>query len=254
MPDDTLSKSIHFLAQRDGIDKVLKLIRYAAKLSLATRWPHTDVALQLRSLDSSLGTTRKALRLGKFLKNVRSLQRIAPAERSALLQALADSGEGVYYFLDQFVWLCKAGVLPKRWEEPISRAGAYAEMIGYCASITLNALALQEADAHVTRLRSGLMASCLAEASCASITDSVTEHGDEDMVVQLHRQLAVAVARSTRLRLLLLQDAADSLITLQDVLGDRATVTSPVITALCGLMSASISAWKIWPQSGTALT
>jgi hypothetical protein len=58
--------------------------------------------------------TRKAYRLGKFLQNVHGLRRssVWAAARSGsrqdfvlgVLEAVTYTGEGIYYFLDQFLW------------------------------------------------------------------------------------------------------------------------------------------------------
>eukprot|EP01025_Chloroclados_australasicus_P027702 TRINITY_DN27432_c0_g1_i1.p1 TRINITY_DN27432_c0_g1~~TRINITY_DN27432_c0_g1_i1.p1 ORF type:complete len:127 (-),score=11.93 TRINITY_DN27432_c0_g1_i1:82-462(-) len=122
--DIVLTRTVALIAKRDGIDKVLKVIRYTAKLLLATR----GYSQELKSLDSSLGTTRKALRLGKFLGNVQDLNalgRNATDLTAVLLTALSATGEGAYYFLDQIVWLVKAGALPARLEARVSRAAAW---------------------------------------------------------------------------------------------------------------------------------
>lgn len=57
---DALEKSVAFLQKRDGIDKVLKIIRYAAKLACVSvlKDSDSDFAMQLRSFESSVGVTR----------------------------------------------------------------------------------------------------------------------------------------------------------------------------------------------------
>lgn len=47
---------------------------------------------------------RKALRLGKFLGNVQDVQTLARCNTASPLPYVAAVGEGVYYFLDQFIW------------------------------------------------------------------------------------------------------------------------------------------------------
>lgn len=129
---------------------------------------------------------RKALRLGKFLSNVKAARAVDWTASSAPAQLLAAAGEGTYYFLDQFVWcarvararkrsrragsawealggaaarcegsvlcdacegpvarrLVKSGVLDARLDARLSKASAWAELVGYCGSVTLNATAL----------------------------------------------------------------------------------------------------------------
>ncbi|XP_071678468.1 peroxisomal membrane protein 11-3-like [Lolium perenne] len=61
---------------------------------------------------AAVGLNRKAFRLGKFVQDVNTLR----VGRSPLLPPPlvlhAYGGEGVYYFLEQFVWLAKADLLP----------------------------------------------------------------------------------------------------------------------------------------------
>lgn len=103
---------------------------------------------------------RKAYRLGKFLQDVSKLRKTPITTLHGLLEFVSNSGEGAYYFIEQFVWyglhiecinqrhtfysrahrLVKAGVLPPRMAASLSKASAWAEAVGYVASITLNAL------------------------------------------------------------------------------------------------------------------
>jgi hypothetical protein len=53
---------------------------------------------------SLLCLCRKALRLGKFLGNVQHLQTLAYNREASTLTIVSTTGEGIYYFLDQFVW------------------------------------------------------------------------------------------------------------------------------------------------------
>lgn len=59
---DVLEKSVAFLQKRDGIDKVLKVVRYAAKLACVSvlKDSDSDLAVQLRGFESSVGVTRCA--------------------------------------------------------------------------------------------------------------------------------------------------------------------------------------------------
>lgn len=57
---DALSKTVTFLQKRDGIDKVLKIVRYAVKLACVSKLKDSDteLAAQLRGFESSVGVTR----------------------------------------------------------------------------------------------------------------------------------------------------------------------------------------------------
>lgn len=102
-----------FFARRDGIDKTLKLLRYASRVWLALASNGTDakgdLIHRLQRFEASVGTSRKALRFGKFLQNVNALNHIprnyADTRLLRYLYLLAHFGEGLYYFLEQFVWL-----------------------------------------------------------------------------------------------------------------------------------------------------
>ena len=61
---DLLDDSVAFLAKREGIDKTLKIIRYATRLLLATAL-HGDgeLATRLGRFESSIGTSRWVRRL-----------------------------------------------------------------------------------------------------------------------------------------------------------------------------------------------
>lgn len=74
---------------------------------------------------------------------MRSIRRIDPNSNTAFLQLVCGLGEGVYYFLDQFIWLTKAGVLDKQLEPALARAATWAELVGYAANVSLNLLQLQ---------------------------------------------------------------------------------------------------------------
>jgi hypothetical protein len=99
-----------YLARRDGVDKVLKILRYSSKVYLASpllvQLSAPDVPKKVKNFESSVGTSRKAFRLGKFIQDVNALRK-APSlsTRDGFLEVLATTGEGIYYFVEQFVWL-----------------------------------------------------------------------------------------------------------------------------------------------------
>ncbi|KAH7567303.1 hypothetical protein ACOSP7_010881 [Xanthoceras sorbifolium] len=70
-----------YLAKRDGGDKLLKISRYATKIILAALplqssvLPETPtLTARLKSFESSVGLSRKAFRLGKFVQDVNALR------------------------------------------------------------------------------------------------------------------------------------------------------------------------------------
>ena len=72
---DELDHAVAFLKTRDGLDKSLKLMRYAAMLGAFGVDPRGVAGSKLRDLDRSTAVARKFLRLGKFLGNARDLAR-----------------------------------------------------------------------------------------------------------------------------------------------------------------------------------
>ena len=113
---DLLSICVSFLQKRDGTDKVLKILRYSAKLwlSLAVSSASKPYYKRLKSFESSVGASRKALRIGKFLQDVEALRELPPLGSVEGLLSLTEAcGEGVYYFIEQFVWLVSALVCAK---------------------------------------------------------------------------------------------------------------------------------------------
>lgn len=99
-----------YLAKRNGVDKLLKISRYASKIILASSVLPENQPLfnRLNSFESSVGVSRKAFRLGKFVQDVNAFRFSTLASRQDLILAvIAYGGEGLYYFVEQFVWLGK---------------------------------------------------------------------------------------------------------------------------------------------------
>ncbi|OAY83720.1 Peroxisomal membrane protein 11A [Ananas comosus] len=129
-----------YLARRDGVDKLLKIARYAAKIALSSPSGAGTLAPRLKAFESSVGLSRKAFRLGKFVQDVNALRcpsAAAPSAADRLLAAAAYGGEGLYYFVEQFVWLAKAGLIPAELAPRLQRISAWAELVGYAGSIAL---------------------------------------------------------------------------------------------------------------------
>ena len=88
---DELDHAVAFLKTRDGLDKSLKLLRYAAMLGAFGADPRGVAGSKLRHLDRSTATARKFLRLGKFLGNARDLRSHWRA-RERLIEKTQSSG------------------------------------------------------------------------------------------------------------------------------------------------------------------
>lgn len=82
------------------------MIRYTSRLLLASSLPQhaPELGAQLKVLEGSLGTTRKALKLGKFLGGVKKLRSITPWTPHAALELVAGIGDTAYLFMEQLQW------------------------------------------------------------------------------------------------------------------------------------------------------
>lgn len=218
-PRDFLVHVEAYLARRDGVDKLLKISRYAARLALATAPLPPAASARLKSFESSVGLSRKAFRLGKFVQDLNALR--ADPHLPPPLVLLAYGGEGVYYFLEQFVWLAKAGLLPAHLLPRLQRLSAWAELLGYVGSIKIK---LEE----MAKMES-------------SIKKRLTEGGEED-------NEAVRTMRGKLLlkRMSVVQDVADAVMALGDVTDGKGLLGSSTLMASAGLLSALISAHKNW--------
>lgn len=229
---DYLDRAVVFLAKREGIDKTLKIIRYTTKLLLAYSANGTELHKRLSSLDSSIGISRKAYRLGKFLQDVNSIRKANTRSNLFYLELLAYGGEGVYYFIEQFVWLMKAGLLPKTIEPHLVVISAWAELVGYVGGVALN----------VGRVRGLLKQEAML---MAKLDKMRKEEGVLDSM--LSKELAkLQYQRYMRLAFIV-QDLADATIALNDVTTYKAGfIGRPAAVAIAGLISAFVSSYKNW--------
>jgi hypothetical protein len=220
-PRDFLAHLEAYLARRDGVDKLLKISRYAARLALAAAPLPPPASARLKSFESSLGLSRKAFRLGKFVQDVNAL-RAHPDPLPPPFVLLAYGGEGVYYFLEQFVWLAKAGLLPAHLLPRLQRLSAWAELLGYVGSITVKL-------GEVAKMESSIQTMRLKE-----------DCGEENEAVRTMRQKLLLK------RLSVVQDVADAFMALGDVTDGKGLLGSSTLTASAGLLSALISTHKNW--------
>ena len=103
---DFLNHLEAYLAKRDGVDKILKISRYATKIILASSvLPETvPMTRRLKSFESSVGLSRKAFRLGKFVQDVNALRNsLLDSMQESFISIIAYGGEGLYYFIEQFI-------------------------------------------------------------------------------------------------------------------------------------------------------
>mmetsp|Transcript_13056 Transcript_13056/g.15739 ORF Transcript_13056/g.15739 Transcript_13056/m.15739 type:complete len:245 (+) Transcript_13056:116-850(+) len=238
--NETIVELDSFLKKREGIDKVLKLVRYTSRLysyKLLAEEASNPLGLKLKNLDSHLGTTRKALRLGKFVSNVIALRKALKDKKGGpivALQAISTSAEGAYYFLDQFAWLMKAGVLEKDYEKELVKAENTFELVAYVTNMLATQLQLQKLAAREADIKKYL-AMCRAsdQFSCLHTTEE-------------REELKVIAGKRVVLHLSLVQDMADALIAIGDLKGSDSALAHPVFTSVCGIISGSISASQKW--------
>lgn len=231
---DTLDKTVRFLAKREGIDKTLKIIRYTARFITAVAPAGGEVAQRFDALQSSIGTSRKAYRLGKFLQNLNNLRKVNITQPLSTLEIAAHVGEGIYYFAEQLTWLIKAGFLNKTYEKKISKISAYAETVSYVASIWL----------HLYRIS-------LLNDRARQIMDIMQREkikNEEANYHELEKELRVVEHLRAMRYMFIMQDVADFLLTLPDLRGEsnKSILGNPAFLAAAGLLSGCISSYKNW--------
>ncbi|KAG2314358.1 hypothetical protein Bca4012_065028 [Brassica carinata] len=231
-PRDFLKHLETYLAKRDGVDKLLKISRYTTKIILSSSLiPQTNpLTHRLKSFESSVGVSRKAFRLGKFVQDINAVRASRwYSNRDLALLLLAYGGEGVYYFVEQFVWLSKSGLIDAaKWLHKIS---AWAELAGYVGSVSLKVRDLWEIKEEEA---------CIASTIEISLTRGIGCECEEEKMRKLKEKKTLKV-------LSLLQDVADGLMAVADVRDGKVGVLSaPSVIASAGLFSAVISTHKNW--------
>eukprot|EP00798_Chlamydomonas_sp_ICE-L_P021804 gene21804-28825_t len=242
-PQDLVDKTIKFLAKREGIDKTLKLIRYSSRLIAAVSPADSETRKRFDALQSSVGTSRKAFRLGKFLQDVNKLRKSNATGEIYLLEALAYGGEGIYYFIEQFVWLMKTGALSKTHEKELAKLSAWAEFLGYLANITMLSMKLKDICQKHKALHTK-MEKHLPEAQGPRNKD-----GEEEGYLEMEMEISLRKLTADRaLQIaLVVQDVADAAMAINDIRGGvDPLLNHPITLALAGLISGSISAHKNW--------
>eukprot|EP00243_Klebsormidium_subtile_P004362 TRINITY_DN18341_c0_g1_i1.p1 TRINITY_DN18341_c0_g1~~TRINITY_DN18341_c0_g1_i1.p1 ORF type:complete len:242 (+),score=35.22 TRINITY_DN18341_c0_g1_i1:402-1127(+) len=235
---DTLDKAVAFFQKRDGVDKALKICRYTSKLLLKTDVvaPTSQLAQRLAEFEGSVGISRKAFRLGKFLQDLDALRKGPKlSTRDGLLHLIANGFEGAYYFTEQGIWLAKAGLIDKRHCAPLTKISAWTEFIGYFGSVSLSLLAISSTYRRETELLNELRAQ----------GKTTVGDGSEDDVRL--KELAQLRAKRVLKMIAVVQDAADALLALDDMMELKSVLKNPALLALAGLLSALIGAYKCWP-------
>lgn len=226
-----------YLAKRDGVDKVLKIARYSAKIILASSVVSKDALLakRLKDFDTSVGVSRKAFRLGKFIQDYNALKKVSLDSKEGILEIVAYGGDGIYYFVEQFTWLIKTGLIDQRYSAKLQMISAWTELIGYCGSIAVKGLQIS-----TLREKESILAS---KSKISSVTREaqVSEKYAAEICQLREKQVLKVVS--------IIQDLADGLLALADIRDGKGTLSNPLLLASAGLLSALISAQKNWSAS-----
>lgn len=225
-----------YLAKRDGVDKLLKISRYAAKIALASSLlrHQQPLASRLQSFESSVGVSRKAFRLGKFVQDINALRAIHFASHShlnLLLSTVAYGGEGLYYFVEQMVWLGKAGLIDKRHLPALQKLSAWSEFVGYFGSVSLKVIELRQIEEEER---------CAASSVDVAVVRGIKCGEEQEKLKKLREKKIMK-------RLSVVQDFADGLMALADIRdGGGGLLAAPLVVSSAGLLSALISTHKNW--------
>ncbi|GAB4852052.1 Peroxisomal membrane protein 11A [Ancistrocladus abbreviatus] len=235
---DFLSHLEVYLAKRDGVDKLLKISRYATKILLSSSVLPENLPLssRLKSFESSVGLSRKAFRLGKFVQDINALRTTTNAlsassdRRHVLLSILAYGGEGLYYFVEQFIWLANAGLIDPKHASNLQKVSVWAEFVGYIGSISLKIDDLKRLN---------------KDKACLGTTIEVAKTRDSKCYEEVERERALT-QKIVMKKLSIVQDFADVLMALADVQNGKGRLFAPIVVSSAGLLSALISTHKNW--------
>ncbi|XP_062082677.1 peroxisomal membrane protein 11A [Humulus lupulus] len=230
---DFLNRLEVYLAKRDGVDKLLKISRYATKIILASSaLPETlPITGRLKSFESSVGLSRKAFRLGKFVQDVNALRNSQFDSKQGLaLSVIAYGGEGLYYFVEQFVWLAKSGLIDPKHSRNLQKLSAWAEFIGYLGSISLKLRDLN---------RIGEDEACLKSSIGIAIVRGIGYQDEKEKLKKIREKKLMK-------KVSIFQDLADGLMALADIRNGKGVLLGPLSVSCAGLLSAIVSTHKNW--------
>lgn len=223
-----------YLAKRDGVDKLLKISRYATKIILTSSFIAQEPLIsRLKSFESSVGVSRKAFRLGKFIQDVNALRSThftSHFHLNFVLSVIAYGGEGLYYFIEQFVWLGKAGLIDKRHLPALQKWSAWCEFVGYFGSVSLKVIELRKIDDEERCLVASIDLAVLRGIKCGEEQEKLRKLREKKMMK----------------RLSVVQDLADGLMVFADIRDGRGRFSTPLLVSSAGLLSALISTHKNW--------
>ncbi|XP_065847966.1 peroxisomal membrane protein 11A [Euphorbia lathyris] len=222
-----------YLAKRDGVDKLLKISRYASKIILASSvLPESLILAQrLKKFESSVGLSRKAFRLGKFVQDINAFRNSHFDSREELIfSVIAYGGEGLYYFVEQFVWLAKAGLIDDKHLKYLGKISAWTELIGYVGSIFLKFRDLKKLNEEEI---------CLESTIDVAVMRGIGYEQEEERIRKMREKKLMK-------KLSIVQDFADGLMALADIRDAKGRLSAPILVSSAGLLSALISTQKNW--------
>ncbi|KAL1193068.1 Peroxisomal membrane protein 11A [Cardamine amara subsp. amara] len=231
---DFLNHLETYLSKRDGVDKLLKISRYATKIIIASSLiPETTGSLipRLKSFESSVGVSRKAFRLGKFVQDINALRASRwESNHELVLLLIAYGGEGFYYFVEQFIWLTKSGLIDAKHSKLLQRISAWAELIGYVGSVSLKIRDLRKLKDEEN---------CVASTIEISVSRGMAYEEEDEKMKKIKE-------KKTLKGLSIFQDLADGLMTIADIRDGKGMLSAPNVISSAGLFSAIVSTHKNW--------
>lgn len=136
----------------------------------------------------------------------------------------------MYYFVEQFVWLAKSGLIDGKHSRNLQIISAWAEFIGYIGSISLK-----------TRDLKGISKdeACLLSSIEIMDTRGDSTKSEEEKLKKLREKKLLK-------KLSVVQDVADGLMAVADIRDGKGRLSGPLLMASAGMLSAIISTHKNW--------
>jgi hypothetical protein len=151
-------------------------------------------------------------------------------KQETILSIIAYGGEGLYYFVEQFVWLAKSGLIDSKHSKSLGKVSAWAEFVGYIGSISLKFRDLKKLSEDEV---------CLESSIGVTVTRGVGCQEGERRLWKLREKKLMK-------KLSIVQDFADGLMALADIRDGRGRFSGPLFMSCAGLLSALISTRKNW--------
>ncbi|XP_010501868.1 PREDICTED: peroxisomal membrane protein 11A-like [Camelina sativa] len=200
---------------------------------------HVDTTTQLAYIFTKpigrdgfcVGVSRKAFRLGKFVQDINALRSSRwDSNRDLVLILIAYGGEGLYYFVEQFIWLTKSGLIDAKHSKWLQKISAWAELVGYVGSVSMKVRDLRKLREEET---------CVASTIEISVSRGIACDGEDEKMKMIKGKKTLKV-------LSIMQDLADGLMTISDIGDGKGVLSAPSVVSSAGLFSAIVSTHKNW--------